>query len=333
MRGGELHRIAAAMLAATALAACGGEEPTRTPSGPPMSARPAGGKDRVNQAPVIETLELRPARPRAAEPVRAVVRAQDPDHDPVHLEFRWEHNGRPVEASGPEFPGNRSRRGDAVRVTVVAGDGEAKGEPSSAEVRIGNQGPALRSVVLRPRLNVVAGIPISAGVEADDPDGDHLRFDYVWYVNDREAARGQATFSTAGLRRGDSVFVEVVVSDGSEDSRPVRSAPLELTNAAPVIRSAPQGIGPGGGFRYAVQAEDPDGDRPLRFRLLEGPRGMALDPATGVLVWQPASHQTGRHTVELAVEDPHGGGTAQRFELVVQAPEPTTAAPPAALRD
>ena len=65
------------------------------------------------------------------------------------------------------------------------------------------------------------------------------------------------------------------------------------------------------------EASDEDGDKPLRFSLLEGPPGMKVDPATGVLRWRPEAGQMGKHPVEVAVHDPSGDGNAIRFEITV----------------
>jgi hypothetical protein len=101
----------------------------------------------------------------------------------------------------------------------------------------------------------------------------------------------------------------------------VESAVVRVANAAPEIVSRPEMAWVNGTFRYQVEARDPDGDRSLRFRLLEAPTGMRLDPVLGELSWKPTPEQAGSHVVDLAVEDPQGASVAQRFELTVRASE------------
>jgi hypothetical protein len=136
-------------------------------------------------------------------------------------------------------------------------------------------------------------------------------------VNGREASRDEPVFSTAGLRRGDAVQVVVRVSDGDERSERSASDEIELANAAPVITSQPQGVDETGLFQYAVEAEDPDGDRLLQYALTTAPEGMSIDAASGEVAWRPTPEQSGRHPVEVVVADRHGGTATQRFELVV----------------
>ena len=86
-------------------------------------------------------------------------------------------------------------------------------------------------------------------------------------------------------------------------------------------------------FRYAFEAEDPDGDRNLRFRLGKAPEGMRIDPILGVSTWRPKPSQAGVHPVEVIVQDAHGDGSALHFEVTVTATpgdsdeEPPPAAP------
>ncbi len=319
MRGGDLRGIAVAVLAA-ALSACGAEPPEVKPSGPSMAAKPPAGSGRVNQAPQIERLSLRPSRPRAGEPVRALVEARDPDGDRVQLGYHWERNGRAVYEAGAELPAGATRKGDVLKLTVTASDGEAAGEARHAEARVGNQAPLLRSVKIQPERDVKAGMNLSAVVDAEDPDGDRLRIEYVWRVNGRVAARGEPNLPTTEFKRGDEIQLAVVAHDDTDESRKLESAPVRLSNASPEIRSKPEAMDEDGVFRYAIQAEDHDGDRPLHYELVEGPRGMRLDPVTGEITWQPGSGQSGRHPVEVAVGDRHGGVATQRFELIVDAP-------------
>jgi hypothetical protein len=90
-----------------------------------------------------------------------------------------------------------------------------------------------------------------------------------------------------------------------------------VANASPVITSAPVGFGGDGAFRYQVAAEDPDGDRRLRYRLLDAPPGMAVDILFGMVTWTPADSQVGSHPVVIEVDDMAGGKATQSFEVRV----------------
>ena len=69
-----------------------------------------------------------------------------------------------------------------------------------------------------------------------------------------------------------------------------------------------------------VKANDPEGDQPLRYELLQSPNGMHIDPYSGELEWRPAADQAGTHTVEIAVSDNRGGRSTQLFELPIASP-------------
>jgi Putative Ig domain len=108
----------------------------------------------------------------------------------------------------------------------------------------------------------------------------------------------------------------------------VRAEPLVLErSASPAITSKPQVVEAEGEFRYAVQAASPVPGAKLRFELLEGPDGMTIDPATGVVRWRPASGQHGRFDVEVAVMDQWGSGVAQSFAIQSNSPEAPPASP------
>jgi MYXO-CTERM domain-containing protein len=48
------------------------------------------------------------------------------------------------------------------------------------------------------------------------------------------------------------------------------------------------------------------GEGPFRYALVEGPEGMTVDAATGLVEWVPLKAQAGSHTFTLRVEDAHG---------------------------
>ncbi|RMF85416.1 MAG: PASTA domain-containing protein, partial [Nitrospirae bacterium] len=77
-------------------------------------------------------------------------------------------------------------------------------------------------------------------------------------------------------------------SDGQADSAPATvSFEVLPENAPPRFVGAPKTTATVGfPYLWAVSAADPDGD-PLTFALLQGPAGMTLDPATGLLQWTP----------------------------------------------
>ncbi|OJH33810.1 putative Ig domain-containing protein [Cystobacter ferrugineus] len=88
--------------------------------------------------------------------------------------------------------------------------------------------------------------------------------------------------------------------------------PPRITSTAPLLAAdnAP--------YRYPVTAEDIDIGDVLTYSLLAAPAGMSIDPATGVIDWQPGADQAGEHPVTVAVTDRAGASDAQSFVLVVE---------------
>lgn len=81
----------------------------------------------------------------------------------------------------------------------------------------------------------------------------------------------------------------------------------------------------GESYQYQVRATDADGDM-LQFQLLESPRDMHIDEATGAISWQPTSQEMGHHAIVVQVTDGNGGNTKQEFFLCVY-PEAGNASP------
>jgi YD repeat-containing protein len=108
-------------------------------------------------------------------------------------------------------------------------------------------------------------------------------------------------------------------SDGSLDSPPVTvRITIQPVNHPPVIVSAPvTSTNTGQLYSYDVNAIDPDAGERLAFGLVQGPSGMTLDPATGLIQWLPAANQSGAQTVKVRVYDSSGVFAEQTFTLTV----------------
>jgi hypothetical protein len=318
-----------------AIAGCGGDDVARHEPGPaiaPESEQPKAGPraGAANSAPEIRSVRFDPSEPGAGASVRALVDATDPDGDGIRFGYAWSVDGKPVGAHGAllELPGT-TRRGSPLELRVTASDGFAESDAFVVSTVVGNREPSVSGLVIQPAGHITASGPITAVATASDPDGDELSFSYTWTVNDETADERGPTFPGERLKRGDLLQVSVVASDERSESEPLVSPPIEVVNAAPVIRSQPV-LGDGdASFRYQVVAEDPDGDR-LRYGLASGPEGMTVLAMSGDVDWTPRESQAGKHPVELWVEDAQGARVTQRFELnigVVDANPATPAAP------
>jgi RHS repeat-associated protein len=115
---------------------------------------------------------------------------------------------------------------------------------------------------------------------------------------------------------------EYVVNDGAADSdRAVVSVAVRAANSAPqIISSAPSAAAIDVAYLYAVRAADPDAGDILTFSVPEGPAGMVIEEASGLLRWTPSSAQRGTQTIVVKVRDARGLFALQRFTVSVGDP-------------
>lgn len=328
MRVEEWRRIFAALVVLPALA-CGSAEEPRQPSGPAMTgARAPAQPSAEERAPTIERVRIEPEEPIPGGRVRALVEANDRSGGPIRLRYAWTLDGAPLGSDAPEITLERGRKGQALELRVIAGDGAVESPAAHARVVIGNRAPMLSGVTLEPASGLRIGGHVTAVPEASDPDDDALRYEVVWRVNGDAVPGDDLELSTKGLRRGDQIQAQVRASDGSVTTEPATSPTIAIENSAPQIVSRPATQFESGVFRYVVEARDPDGDRNLRYALERAPDGMTIDRFDGTIRWTPGLEQDGAHAVEVAVEDGQGGKTVQRFEVTIA--RETAAAPPPA---
>jgi hypothetical protein len=123
------------------------------------------------------------------------------------------------------------------------------------------------------------------------------------------------------LALGDQVAVEVVASDGESESPPVRGESAPLQNRPPRFTSQPVAPGPADSeFRYRAVASDQDQD-PLRYELVSGPSGMAVNPDGNVIWTVPAgAGRRGEYAVTIRAADSKGGAATQQFTIRLDPP-------------
>jgi len=95
------------------------------------------------------------------------------------------------------------------------------------------------------------------------------------------------------------------VSDGKGGTD---TAKVDLTiiavNDQPVITSKPPTTTRvWSSYQYDVDAIDPDVDNKLSYSLIDKPKGMSIDPNTGLIEWRPDNTQDGDHDITVKVED------------------------------
>jgi hypothetical protein len=322
-------------IAVLALAACGsGDAPFEEglAAAAPAPRAPAAGNDTAARK--ITSVRLVPDEPVAGGDVTAEVELSGQETAPAELRYEWRLAGETLNGGGRSLRLPSGSKGSLVEALVSIGDGPSPSSVGRASARVTNQRPVIHSVVLEPRDELSSGEAVTAIPRGEDADGDSLEYRFEWYVNDRIVPGASTnTLTQEHTSRGDRIHVVARANDGERDSERFDSDVISVMNSSPRIVSTPGAIGKDGVFRYAVAAEDPDGDRVLRYRLTKGPDGMAIDRYSGAVEWTPGEKQVGTHRVSIAVDDPHGGSGSQEIEVRVALEEPATPAAPAPARE
>ncbi|MBK9519025.1 MAG: VCBS repeat-containing protein [Anaeromyxobacter sp.] len=228
----------------------------------------------LDTAPAAPRVEIRPARPRRGEPLRAtlVAPAEDADGDALTHAFTWTKNGAPlvVPGDGREVAGAEVARGDRFEVSVRASDGEQTGPAGSALVTVVNTPPEPPRVAIEPR-HPRGGEPLRLVVvqPARDADGDAVKLSLGWTREGKTTGTSAEVLAPAGFRKHERVRLIVTPGDGQEAGVPatdevvVENAPpgapvVAFEQARPVV-TAPLTV------LVKTPAADPDGDA-VRYR-------------------------------------------------------------------
>lgn len=306
-----------AIAIAVACTACGGSDTTTQTQGAPSSA--SAGAKTGNSEPEIVSATLSPDPAGASDALSVDVNARDPERHRLRTTIEWYRNGV-LESSltGVSVDAGTFNRGDRVYAVAHVSDGAHEVSKATNPVTLGNALPKIGLITIGPAHATAADV-IEAQVQAQDPDGDSFELSYRWLKNGQpiEGAT-EARLAAGRAHRGDKLVVEVSANDGSDQTPWVRSGEFLVANAEPVITSQPgYEMGSTGVYTYEISAKDADGDQPLRYELVSGPAGMAVDDATGAVTWNVPQDAKPSNPIEVAVSDGFGGRTTQRWVLSV----------------
>lgn len=227
-----------------------------------------------NTPPTQPRVEIRPAKPRKGDALRAAVVAAstDVDGDALSYRFTWTKNGKPLAIAGDprEVPGTEVTRADRFEVTVTPNDGEEDGPPASAMAVVTNTPPEPPRIALEP-AHPKGGEQIRLVVKqpARDVDGDAVRLQIAWTREGRPTGGGGETLAPTEFKKHERIKVVVTPHDGQEAGEP---AVVEVTadNAVPgaaelAFNTAKPNVTEPFKAVVKVAAKDADGDA-LRYR-------------------------------------------------------------------
>lgn len=274
----------------------------------------AKAQSKVNQPPVVTSAKILDAPLSLAVPVSVQIQAEDPEREAVTYQYQWYVNEAPMAGqTNPTLPPDGLRRGQRVSVEIVPADSVQKGQAyRTVGVLVGNTPPTVSAAFLQ---LADSGARVEAQVDASDPDHDRIDLTYKWLQEDKVVREGEEhSLLTKSFNPRVPVVVEILPRDSEATGKPLRSAPLLLSNHPPEIVSTPPAPAGTGRYEYFVKAVDEDGDR-IAFQLEQAPPGMTIDEATGRLIWAVSTDQVGTVHVKVLAKDGQGSAAYQEFDL------------------
>lgn len=120
-----------------------------------------------------------------------------------------------------------------VTCTVTAHDGTDAGNSVEASVTSGNTPPTITGIALS-HTYPTTNDDITVIASGSDADGDAVSFEYAWYVNFTVVvAETTDTLSSDNFIKGQSIYVSVTPTDGSDAGTPAPSPSVYIVNTAP----------------------------------------------------------------------------------------------------
>jgi hypothetical protein len=197
----------------------------------------------------------------------------------------------------------------------------------------GNQPPVIISAQI-----LVDPIPLTGAVEtqvdAQDPEREAVSFEYQWYVDNAPLPKQtNATLPAELLRRGQSVFVEIVPTDGVQKGQPYRTKSVVVGNTSPRVTAVsltPQVARTGDRLEAHVEASDLDHDRiDLTYKWFRN--DVVIKEGDESLLDTTGFAARDKIAVEATAHDPAGtGGSLKSEPLVLGNSGPTIVSTPPA---
>jgi hypothetical protein len=189
--------------------------------------------------------------------------------------------------------------------------------------------PTSRAVAANVDFAVTSeGTPVTINVLANDKERDGAKLKLVGVVQGTKGSvkindDNTVTYTPRADYNGLDVFSYTVTNGkGGRDSTGVQVS-VTPVNDPPVIVSKPVTVATAASrYVYDVNAADPDAGDKLTYSLVTAPKGMVINPATGLIVWMPSDVRPGNYDVVVKVVDssPVPGSDTQSFSISVGKP-------------
>jgi len=276
-------------------------------------------KTKANSLPTITSVTILPERPNRENDLSLVIQSQDTDGDSVNYHYQWIKNDIEIAGeTGNVLKAGSFTKGDMFQVRVIPSDGKGEGKPFlSNPVKILNAAPIVSEVRIEPQMPTIQN-DLKVHEKSVDADGDSIFFSYEWEKNGAPLMdERKDTLERGRFKKGDSISVTIVPDDREIMGSPKKSEPVKISNSPPTIVSSPPTSVEGTKYLYQVRANDPDND-PITFTLKSGPKGMGIDPKSGLLQWQIRKEDKGTHSIEIEASDNEGARSNQQYTLAIE---------------
>ncbi|MDR0966379.1 MAG: hypothetical protein LBM75_07765, partial [Myxococcales bacterium] len=213
--------------------------PKRPPSWP-MPGHDSAHSGRIwPNMPLYRDLALSPEKPTVTDPIELAYRFVDLDgQSEPPLQIRWLRNGRemPSAPNARTLPAGMARKGETWTAEIAVSHARVLGKPS---VVVRNTPPGKPTLAFEPSHPTrQSGVRAVIATPAVDPDSDPITYTYRWFIDGHLDAKLKGeSIGPNVLKRGTHVSVEVVASDGTDRSDPVRLE-TSVGNSAPGVPTA-----------------------------------------------------------------------------------------------
>jgi len=174
------------------------------------------------------------------------------------------------------------------------------------------------------KIKMLSGNPrdgFEAEVEFSGSGGDtNVIYDWMHNGDDITGVHDPKLEWREGFKKGDTITLSVTPYSDLGEGAASAVGSITIPNSPPVITSQPDTAFEEGRFSYIVQAEDPDGDT-MDFSLRNAPRGMTIEPAAGLILWEYGEKDAGDYKVTVIVTDSEGAQSEQELTLSIHPPE------------
>ncbi|MCK9399262.1 MAG: Ig-like domain-containing protein [Bacteroidales bacterium] len=266
-------------------------------------------EEKNNTPPIISSIELDSTAVSPGGTINAQVLATDPDGD--QLDYSYTVSEGNIVGFGANVQIIAPMESGIYNLNIVVSDGNG-GEATGYEIFYVDSKPIINEITITPEVLQINSTAVIQ-VDAVDPDGDQLIYDYSPEAGTITGSGPTVTWNTPDYPG--SFVIEISVSD-SRDTVKTELTLSVINNAAPIITEIiinPDSVQSEGVATVTVTASDPDGDA---LTYLYTPSGGSISGFGSSVTWT-APYEGGTYSINVKVSDGNGGNATGSVSVVV----------------